>query len=191
MKNKRQIFITILLFLIFIINIVNAEQVIDKKGKIIYEITKPTEESTINPDAISDALRIIPDTSIDYSGDISNKYEGPSKNIFSKDILYQGTEKVLDDVKEFTLIRHTSSITDLTEERYYLTQDYVKDRLKLTIITTDGYIEGKNGFFKIDNKTYYFDEEGLMVLGPCFDSIGNYYFFSYDTGELVEEIQKK
>lgn len=191
MKNKRQIFITILLFLIFIINIVNAEQVIDKKGKIIYEITKPTAESTINPDTISDALRIIPDTSVDYSGDTSNKYEGPSKNIFSKDMLYTGTEKALDDVKEFTLIRHTSSITDLTEEKYFLNQDYMKDRLKLTIITSDGYIEGKNGFFKLDGKIFYFDEEGLMVLGPCFDSIGNYYFFSYDTGELIEEIQKK
>jgi len=191
MKIRRQVSTILLLFIVFIVNIVNAEQIIDKKGKIIYDIIKPTAESTINPDTISDALRIIPDTSIDYNGDLSKKYAGPQKNIFSKDILYQDIDKISDDVKEYTLIRHTSSITDLTEEKYFLTQDYKKDRLKITIITEEGHIYGKDGFFKIDDKIYYFDNEGLMVLGPCYDNIGNYYFFSYDTGELLEEIQKK
>lgn len=191
MKNKRQVFTVQLLFIVFIINIVNAEQIVDKKGKIIYEIEKPTAETTINPDTISDAQRIIPDTSIDYSVDISNKYEGPAKNIFSKEIIFSDIEKTQGEKKDYTLIRHTSSITDLTEERYFLTQDYKNDRLRLTIVTTEGHIYGKNGFFKINDKMFYFDDEGLMVLGPCFDSIGNYYFFSYETGELLEEIQKK
>ena len=84
-----------------------------------------------------------------------------------------------------------TSITDLTEEKYFLNNDAAKDRMRLTIATSDGIIEGKNGFFKIDDKVYYFDETGLMVLGPCYDTIGNYYFFSYDTGEMIEEIQKR
>lgn len=188
---KRQVFTILLLFVLFIINVVNAGQIIDKKGKIIYETTKPTAESTINPDTISDALRIVPDTSIDYNGDLSKKYAGPNKNIFSDGILYQNVEETLDGTKEYTLIRHASSFTDLTEENYFLTQDYKKDRLRITIITQEGHIYGKDGFFKINDKMYYFDDEGLMVLGPCYDSVGNYYFFSYETGELLEEIQKK
>ena len=39
---------------------------------------------------------------------------------------------------------------------------------------------------EIDGKTYYFDEDGLMVLGPAKDNIGNEYFFSYDTGEMLK-----
>ena len=30
-----------------------------------------------------------------------------------------------------------------------------------------------------------------MVIGPAVDDVGNYFFFSYETGELLEEIQKK
>ena len=80
----------------------------------------------------------------------------------------------------------------MDEDRYYLTEDVKKERLRLTIIVSGfGEIKAKNGFFKIKDKVYYFDEDGLMVLGPAYDNIGNYYFFSYETGELLEEKQVK
>ncbi len=70
-----------------------------------------------------------------------------------------------------------------------MTNDSQYDRLRLRVKESSvGEFEAKNGFFKIDGKTYYFDKDGLMVLGAAVDSIGNFYFFSYETGELVEEI---
>lgn len=190
-KILNNIIVLVLMFAVLAINISYAEVIVDKKGRVIEEIKKPTAESTIDPDTITAADRRIVDLSLDYSGDTSKQYEGPSKNIFSNGYMYSGTDWSLVDPKDYTLIRHTSSITDLTDEKYFLNQDDLKDRIRLMIVTSDGMIDGKNGFFKIDGKIYYFDENGLMVLGPCFDTIGNYFFFSYDTGELLEEIQKK
>ena len=120
------------------------------------------------------------------------KYEGPSKNIFSKDTIFSSTDWTWVENNEYTLIRHTPSITDVDEDRYILQNDVKKDRMRLTIIVSGiGEFEAKNGFYRIKDKVYYFDEDGLMVLGPAYDTIGNYYFFSYETGELVEEKQVK
>lgn len=191
-NNKvNNILVLVLILAAFTINTSYAEKIVDKKGRIVEEIKKPTAESPIDPDTITAADRRVVDMSLDYNGDTSKQYEGPSKNIFSSGYMFADVDLNLDDKKDYTLIRHTSSITDLSEEKFILNQDEVMDRIRLKIITSDGMIDGKNGFFKIDGKTYYFDENGLMVLGPCFDTIGNYFFFSYDTGELLEEIQKK
>ena len=162
-----------------------SELIIDKKGRVLDEITKPTAESKVDPNTISDAIRYVPDGSIDFS---NKEYEGASKNIFSKNTIFSSTAKPSAENTEYTLIRHTPSITEVDEDRYYLTEDVKKERLRLTIIVSGlGEIKAKNGFFKIKDKVYYFDEDGLMVLGPAYDNIGNYYFFSYDTGELLEE----
>ena len=184
---KRRINNLIILGLVFALSLIHITyaEIVDKKGRIVYEITKPTVESTIDPDIITAADRRVVNASDESS------YEGPSQNILSSGMLFY--EKILsgDEQQSFTLIRHTPSITDLTYEKYFLNQDDIKDRLRLMIVTSDGFIEGKDGFYKMNGKTYYFDTEGLMVLGPCFDTIGNYYFFSYETGELLEEIQKR
>lgn len=178
-----------LLCTIMLANLVFAEQIIDKRGRVVEEITKPTAESTIDPDTISAAIRYVPDGSTDLS---KKKYEGPSKNIFSKETIFSSTEWATVNNNDYTLIRHTPSITDVDEDRYYLTDDVNKDRLRLTIIVSGfGEIKAKNGFYRIKDKIYYFDEEGLMVLGPAYDNIGNYYYFSYETGELLEEKQVK
>ena len=166
-------------------NVLYAEDVIDKKGKVIYETIRPTAETTENPDKISDAVRYVPREKIDYT---AKEYTGPEKNIFSKDTIYTAINP--DDVPktEYTIIRHTASITDVDEDRYELTNDTKKDRMRLRIIVANtGEFEAKNGFYKVNGKVYYFDEDGLMVLGPAYDTIGNYYFFSYETGELIEE----
>ncbi|MBO6119221.1 MAG: hypothetical protein J6P02_02005 [Lachnospiraceae bacterium] len=188
MKRKQKRFIVITcLFLASIINTLYASEIIDKKGRIVEEIIKPTAEKVIDENTISDAIRRVPNLSADYNGDTSNKYAGPSKNIFSEHTLYSEKENAND--REWTLIRHTPSITDLSEEKYILNEDDANDRIRIMLITPNGMIEGKDGFFKIEDKIYYFDEKGLMVLGPCYDTIGNYYFFSYDTGELIEEVK--
>ena len=190
-KKMYNIIIAALLAMVFAINVSHAEEIIDKKGRVVYEITKPTAETTINPDTISAADRRVADLSVDYNDSSAYHYDGPTKNIFSSGVSYSDTNWSWNDTKDYTLIRHTNSITDLDDEKYFLNQDDAKDRLRIMIVTSDGLIEGKNGFFKINGKTYFFDEEGLMVLGPCCDTIGNYYFFSYETGELLEEVQAK
>ena len=189
-KQKAKVIGILLLCLVTLaMSTLASELIIDKKGRVVDEILKPTAESKVDEDAISDAIRYVPDGSTDLS---DKKYEGPSKNIFSKDIIFSSTDWTNVDKSDYTLIRHTPSITDVDEDRYYLTEDVKKERLRLTIIVSDlGEIKAKNGFFKIKDKVYYFDEDGLMVLGPAYDNIGNYYYFSYDTGELLEEKQVK
>ena len=192
MTNKNKKYLNFIITFIIIFSLFNAtfyaSELIDKQGRVVAEITKPTAESTIDPDTISDAVRHIPKADTDYTTGKYKDYQGPSKNIFSKDTIYSSTEWSWVNNNEWTLIRHTASITDVDEDRYELVNDVRKDRMRLTIIVGGvGKFEAKNGFYKIDGKTYYFDEDGLMVLGPAYDNIGNYYFFSYETGELIEE----
>lgn len=192
MTNKNKKYLNFIITFIIIFSLFNAtfyaSELIDKQGRVVAEITKPTAESTIDPDMISDAVRHIPKADTDYTLGKYKDYQGPSKNIFSKDTIYSSTEWSWVNNTEWTLIRHTASITDVDEDRYELVNDVRKDRMRLTIIVGGvGKFEAKNGFYKIDGKTYYFDEDGLMVLGPAYDDIGNYYFFSYETGELIEE----
>ena len=161
----------------------------DKMGRIIETITRPTAESTIDPDTISSALR----RKTDVMGGIDS-----SKNINSSAILFDQNSGVLDIInntsivvpeENYTLIRHTPSISVVTGYSYELINDAAADRLKLKIKESGvGEWYAKNGFYKIDDKTYYFDENGLMVLGYAKDTIGNIYLFSYETGELLEEI---
>lgn len=177
--------LTFTLLITLFSNVLYAEDVIDKKGKVIYETIRPTAETTENPDKISDVARYVPREKIDYT---AKEYAGPEKNIFSKDTIYAFIDQNDVPKTEYTLIRHTASITDVDEDRYVLTNDIKKDRMRLTIIVAGtGELEAKNGFYKVNGKVYYFDEDGLMVLGPAYDTIGNYYFFSYETGELTEE----
>lgn len=180
---------TFLLLSALLSSVLYAEELIDKQGRVVNEVTKPTAETTINPDTISDALRYVPRENSDLT---KKEYAGPTKNIFSKDTIFSSSEWSWINSNEYTLIRHTSSITDVDEDRYKLMNDVKKDRMRLTIIVSGvGEFEAKNGFYKLKDKVYYFDEDGLMVLGPAYDNIGNYYFFSYETGELIEEIDVK
>ncbi len=189
-KNKK--YLNFIIAFIIIFSLFNAtfyaSELIDKQGRVVTEITKPTAESTIDPDTISDAVRHIPKADTDYTLGKYKDYQGPNKNIFSTDTIFSSTEWSWVNNNEWTLIRHTASITDVDEDRYELVNDVRKDRMRLTIIVGGvGKFEAKNGFYRINGKRYYFDEDGLMVLGPACDNIGNYYFFSYETGELIEE----
>lgn len=204
--NKVLYFLTIL-SVIYLSFVSFADTLIDKQGRDVYETLKHTAEVTIDPDTISAAIRHVPSSSKDYS---NSDYNGPTKNIFSSNIImpeesydeeYNNFYKSLlsDEILNlintygnFTRIRHTASITNVDENRYAVSRDNKTERIKMKIIYDNiGKIDAKNGFYKVSDKTFYFDEDGLMVLGPALDDIGNYYFFSYETGELIEEVQKK
>ena len=169
----------------------------DKMGRPILEITNPTAEYKQPEDSLSYANRRTIKASID------DKYKDPSQNIYSENIIagsdipaYDDYIKSLYDARmiqelethgEVTEIRYTVSITDVDKDRFVLINDSVKDRLKMKIIVDNvGEHFAKDGFYKVNGKTYYFDENGYMVLGPARDKKGNYYFFSYETGELIE-----
>lgn len=182
MKRNRIIkYLLVLMLILSFVNIVFADEIIDKKGRVIEETLSPIPETTVDPNTQSDALRRVA-----ISG--NDEVRDANKNIYDVSIIYQESSNLIAN-EEYTSIRHTASITDLDKENYYITEDLNRERIKLTIRTPLGEIKAKDGFFKIGEKVYYFDSEGLMVLGPAYDDIGNYYFFSYDTGELLEEIQ--
>ena len=169
----------------------------DKMGRPILDITNPTAERKPPEDALSDAER----KTVKATSD--GKYKDPTQNIISESTVegsnipaYEDYIKSLYDARmiqtleqygEITEIRYTVSITDVDKDRYILINDSVRDRLKMKVIVDSlGEHFAKDGFYKVNGKTYYFDEEEYMVLGPARDKKGNYYFFSYETGELIE-----
>ena len=199
-KFKKTIFIilsTICLGIVFCHTNLLAGSIIDKKGRVIEDIKAPTKEPTIDPDTISDARRYVPKN----SSSAKSKNNGPQKNIYSENTIVQAYDgsfteyiKSLYDEKkysiiaeygELTKIRYTKSIADVDNDRYELINDSIRDRLKMIVIVdSDGMFYAKDGFYKVGGKLYYFDNDGYMVLGPAVDSMNNYYFFSYETGEL-------
>lgn len=188
---------TLVVLFIFTMTLVShASYVIDKEGRVVEDITAPTAMPRVDPNTISDALRI---------GDSSSQYvKDPRQNIYSNEILdvdsgdtsFNDYIKSLYDNKfydliekygECTDIRYTVSITNVDEYRYLIIEDKVSDRLRMKVIDNiNGDFFAKNGFYKVKGKVYYFDSNGLMVLGPARDERGNYYFFSYETGELID-----
>lgn len=147
------------------------------------EVKAPTVAPKVDEDMISEAER-------HGNALFSNNYNGPSKNIYSDTVIIQETEKndtnnlVPDGV---TNIRYCNSYADLDEYRVETIQDEKHDRLKLKIYLADnaGYIFAKDGFYRLNGKTYYFDENELMVLGKAVDTTGAEFYFSYETGELI------
>lgn len=160
----------IIVFTLLITNFVYAE-----------EVTAPTAEKKVDEEVVSEALR--------HGNSIfSENYVGPSKNIFSDDIIVQETK---DDIviinNDVTQIRYCNSYADIDDYRVETVQDEKHDRLKLKIYLADnvGYVFAKDGFYRLNGKTYYFDENELMVLGKAVDTKGTEFFFSYETGELI------
>lgn len=196
-KTYYNLFLLVILtlFIIFATDNLYANVLTDKMGREVIDIKQPTASREVDPNQISDALR-----SDSYS---SGTFKDPQKNIYSSDAIsnaeglsYHEYIKSLYDNKmydnlnaygECTDIRYTVSITNVDDGKYTLIYDPNSDRLKMKVIIDNIYeYDAKNGFYKVNGKTYYFDETGHMVLGPCRDERGNYYFFSYETGELVK-----
>ena len=180
-----------IIFLVFVLCIVLSSlsfaENYDKKGRIVETVVKPTAESTVDPDKISDALR--------KKNEPSDPSKNFSKNIFSDNIYWPEeidfTKENIAD-KPYTLIRHTVSIAEVANNRYEVIEDRNAGRIRLKIRETGvGEWWAQNGFYKVNGKVYYFDENGLMVLGLAKDPFDNYYYFSETTGELLEEIPSK
>ena len=184
-KNLLKFLIMSLIIILFLPNIFYANKnFVDKMGHEVIEIIKPTAESKVDEDMISDALRYVASSETDYG---SKNYSGPSKNIYSNDIIYSdaNTTKIESD-ENYTLIRYTKSIANV-EDNYELVEDYNKKRLRLKLRNPEqGEWYAMNGFYKINDKIYYFDEDGYMVLGEAKDTMGNEFFFSFETGEMIK-----
>ena len=182
MKNIARFLTITFLTTSLLFNCIFAEDLYDKKGRLYIETVAPTATPTSDPGELNVALR---------------KNRDSSKNINSENIIAaeEETIKYEVDVDLVTpvLVRHTNSIAVLEDnDRYELIYDNKADRMKMLIFVDNaGLIEAKDGFYQIEDKVYFFDDTGHMVLGPAVDTIGNQFMFSYETGELIEEIQVK
>lgn len=176
MKSIQKNIISFIIFFIVIISFINEASNIDKKGRVYEETIRPTAEAKVDPDKISYALR--------KNVDVFSKYD-VEKNIFSSQII---AEENINEIKtdEYTKIRNTPSIVNVEDDTYEIVFDEKYDRLRLKINEKEkGVYYANNGFFRVGGKIYYFDENGLMVLGKAVDSSGEEYNFSIETGELL------
>lgn len=180
--KKRVLKLIIFVILIFLIlcQVLFAVDV-DKMGRVLETISKPTAANSKNLEQISDAERI--------------KNKDASKNIYSEHIIMEPEfdfEKEINKDNNYTLIRKSVSISKVPDNKYEIINDEKSDRIKLKIRESGvGEWYAQNGFYEVNNKTFYFDENGLMVLGLAKDPFDNYYYFSEETGELIDEIPAK
>lgn len=176
MKSILKNIISFIIFFIVIISSVNVASNIDKKGRVYEETIRPTAEAKVDPDKISNALR--------KKVDVFSRHD-VEKNIFSSQII---AEESINEIKidGYTKIRNTPSITNVEDGTYETIYDEKYDRLRLKIKDKEkGEYYANNGFFRVGGKIYYFDENGLMVLGKAIDSSGEEFNFSIETGELL------
>lgn len=148
----------------------------DKEGNIIPTVTRPTAAAKIDEDTLSVAIT---------KRNVERDKKGTNSNVISHDVY--DTSIAYGD-PGYTVIRHTPSIASLEEWEYEIKHDQKTGRIKLLLrLDNDPMSFAKSGFFKIKDKTYYFDDDGLMVLGHAKDNMGCEYYFSLETGELVYE----
>lgn len=112
-----------------------------------------------------------------------------SKNIYSKNTIIQSelNANIDDTLYKETVIKHKLAINDLDDIKCEIIEDENVHRIMIKMFLDNCVLYAKDGFYRLNSKIYYFDSEGHMVLGPCVDREGNRYFFSYETGELVED----
>lgn len=177
----------------------------DKMREPVTEIVRPTESTKAYEDSMDYILR----SNVKDADIISTTSNANINRWINTGVIFQNQEKP--PVYETTAItniviprkvRHTYSVAKLDEGEYQLVTDYNTGLIKVKICTNGGFysnnsgremsgngseIWAQNGFYEINGKTYYFDENALMLLGPAYDERGGEYFFSYETGELISE----
>lgn len=192
MKKFRKNIIAILFIIIesiFIITFSCLADNVDRLGRDVEDIIRPTAPIKVDEDKISDALR----RKVDVIGnDVDAK-----KNIVSSEIINDQDMRInkLENDKPYTLISYTASITYVDEGTYEIINDEYTGRIKLLIKENNQIDEefliynverfATKGFYNVKGKTYYFDENSLMLLGLAKDTRDNYYYFSPETGESI------
>ena len=81
---------------------------------------------------------------------------------------------------EYLYIRHTSSITNVPETYEWSEEIDNKTKKSKWVLTYWDYGEirkAQSGFYKLNNNTYYFDEDGYMYVGKIMDERGKMYEF--------------
>lgn len=89
----------------------------------------------------------------------------------------------INEEPEYLYIRHTSSITNVPDNHQWdneIDNKTKKSKKVLTFWDYDRIRKAQSGFYRINNNTYYFDENGYMYVGKIMDERGNVYEFNED-----------
>ena len=81
-------------------------------------------------------------------------------------------------------IKHTQSITIVPDGSYYWEKTTIAGKWKLSIFDKNTQREAQSGFYMVDGKTYYFDENGYMYVGTMMDERDTVYIFA-ESGEMI------
>lgn len=181
-KDVKKIIISAFVFALLVGSFVFAEANVirDKRGVIIESTVRPTAAPKVDEDQISDA--------ISYKGKNDKDRVSTGSVIVSKNLIAPAELDERMKTLPYTIIRHTPSIANVEDNEYEILHDQKTGRIKVMLRSNDNVgTYAKNGFYKINGKTFYFDENCLMVLGRAIDNMGCEYYFSEETGELIYE----
>lgn len=199
--SKIKYLLLLLLIMVFISNNIYASAVIyqpstEDKSDVIRQELNDIINGVVKPKAeevyiFNDEVKPVKDPNfIDkktmYQPSIAGEFGLPSGSLNNNTI--KSTNNGLD--YEVRYIRHTQSITKV--EDYEFTYDYSVNKWTMHFVNEDkdsiSPYSGmaRNGFYKIGDKTYYFDNDGYMYVGILIDERDIVYNFN-EEGELVFE----
>lgn len=81
-------------------------------------------------------------------------------------------------------IKHTQSITIVPKGSYFWEKTTIAGKWKLGIFDKNTQRQAQSGFYMVDGKTYYFDDDGYMYVGTMMDERDTVYVFA-ESGELI------
>ena len=81
-------------------------------------------------------------------------------------------------------IKHTQGITIVPTGSYNWEQTNKAGKWELYIFDQNVQRKAQSGFYMVDGKTYYFDNEGYMYVGTMMDERDTVYIFA-ESGELI------
>ena len=81
-------------------------------------------------------------------------------------------------------IKHTQSITIVPEGSYFWEKTTIARKWKLGIFDKNTQRQAQSGFYMVDGKTYYFDDDGYMYVGTLMDERDTVYIFA-ESGEMI------
>lgn len=150
----------------------------EETGKRIKDVNYPVNQSMKDSGIVEEAVRQ------------RLKEKEPVRKISKDTILSldQYYKTYINEPKEYKYIQHTSSIT-IVDSNYEWSKE-IDNTTKESkwVLTYNDYNMlrmAKSGFYKIDNKTYYFDENGYMYVGKIMDDRDIVYEFGED-GAMIE-----
>lgn len=163
----------------------NSDVIRQELNDIINEVVKPKAEDVyiFNDEVKATKNPNFVDKTIIYQPSVAEYFENPIKNLNS-------SVETENNNYEIRYIRHTQSITKVYD--YEFEYDGAVNKWVLHFVNDDKYSinpysgTARNGFYKIGDNTYYFDEDGYMYVGILIDERDTVYNFN-EEGILVFE----